>query len=189
MRQWINLVENALYSEVEAASLLHLGKKLYGDEAEAFYGTSDPQQLTNIIEADLQKKFANGSCALHRILNVPLSVVADMKPGMSLGPLDPKTPASWTHAWTDIEPNALHIDMVADEIEDECVLIVIEAEIPFAAVNVPLTIAQNIALYWEWEVTLIRNHPIKLIGIHRAKAYGPIGEELRPDLRGAIMLS
>jgi hypothetical protein len=188
MRHWISLFENNLYSEVEAASQHTFGAPLHGGEAESWYGTDDPKALVDIIRDDLDNLFASGGRRnLYRILNVPDSVIARLKAGDTLGPhLNPDNPASWTTNWEEIEPTALHIDRYHDDIYN---LFVIEAEIPFSAVDIPLTIAQNIHLHWEKEVTLLRNHPIKLVSIHRAEPYGPAGQEMRPDLRGAMMRS
>lgn len=178
--------DSALYSEVEAASQLHLGYRIHTSEAEPFYGTADPHELVEIINADIHQLFANGTATLYRLINVPDSVIHNLRAGMTLGPLDTTKPASWTTKWEDIEPSALHIYSVHDEIDN---LFVIEAEVPLSAVDIPLTIAQNIALHWESEITLLRGHPIKLLSIHRARSYGEIGEAIRGDLNGKMMAS
>lgn len=188
MRQWLNLFEDALYSEVEAASQFHLGYPLHGNEAEHFYGTSDTKELVNIIHDDVHQLFLNGGgkATLYRLINVPDETVMKLQPGDVLGPLDKNRPSSWTTDWKEIEPTAIDINRHHDDIQN---LFVITAEVPFAAVDLPLTIAQNIHLHWEREITLLRGHDIKLVSIHRAEPYGPAGEEMRPDLRGAMMES
>lgn len=157
-----------------------------GSGAEEFFGADDPEALIEIIHQDIHKRFAGGTARLHRILNLPEKLINSLRPGMSIGPLEPEKHASWTTQWTDIQFDALEVYKHHDDLDN---YIVIEAEVPLSAVDIPVTICQNMRLWWEHETSLKRGHPIRIISIHRAEQYGGVGEEVRPDLWGKEMLS
>lgn len=189
MRKWIDLLEShtSLFWEVEAAFKQITGYKIRGDDAKDYYGTDDPEELVEIIHSDIEKLFIGGNATLHRLIALSDDQLNTLKQGSSFGPLDPDKPASWTTAWQDIEPSALHMEEFLDQ--EGYAMYVIEAEAPFAAVDIPRTIAQNIALYWENEVTLRRGFDIKLKSIQKTWSYGETIAPVRRDLWGKTFKS
>lgn len=183
-------LDPALRAAVWAASEKHLRYSpptfVKSSGADEWFGTEDAAKIAEIVNNDLQKLFSKGSAKIWRIINVPDEVIRGLKAGDSLGPLDPEKPASWTTNWQDIQFDALEIYNLHDELDN---YFVIEAEVPLDAVDVPLTIAQNIALHWEREITLKRGQSIRLVSIRRAEQYGGTTEDMRPDLHGVMMRS
>jgi hypothetical protein len=179
----------SLFDEVAQAMQRHLGYKFeaVNSEAEAYYGTSDPQQLVEIVHNDLINLFKGGHAKLYRVVNVPDEIIAKLGKGANLGPVDDASkPSSWTTDPSNLEFSALRIDAIHDYLEN---YFMFTAAVRLSAVDIPLTIAQNIELHWEKEVALKRNAPIQLISVERVEYYASNPKLVRPDLRGAVMRS
>lgn len=189
MRTWITLCEgkSPLHTEVEAAGMQLFGWVPNGSEAKHFYGTSDVAELIEIIERDINQLFKTGYATLHRILIVEPETVDQFQEGMSLGPKRQDQPASWTTDWTEIEPSAIYGG--ASDSSTTSIMVLLEARIPLTAVDMAATIAQNIELYWEKEIALLRGKNIELISIHEVRKHGEYVRPLRNDLWRSTMRS
>lgn len=191
LRRWMRLVESTdagLLGAVQRAAQSAFGRPLseVPEEAEAYYGTDEISEAVAIIADDLKKLFGSGHAKLFRCLNLPDTVLKTLTPGTSLGPLDQSHHASWTSDF-----DALDFDGMGTihAVHAETNLFLIQATVPFATVDLPLSVAHRIEYQWEMEVSLLRGHPLRLDSIHRCDGSGQTLEEVRADLRGATMRS
>lgn len=162
-----------------------------------FGGTGEDFTEENVRRehAVVKRLVSGGGAPLYRVLFLTPEQLAGLRPGGRLS-LDRdettnsgvKMPfSSWTTSYKTLNFNALNISGWDERGER---FFLIKAMVPGNAIDIPSSVAQRLELPWESEVCVIKNRPVRLMGMWEL-AEEPIRaiKVVRPDLNFKSMLS